>query len=72
MLDQRVTIAASLVVHEKVREAGCLAAGDICNTNAFYPDAETRRSVRRIFDEQIGWIADVGMDYVIAETFSWG
>ena len=25
-----------------------------------------------MFDEQIGWIVDAGMDFVIAETFSWG
>jgi betaine-homocysteine S-methyltransferase len=54
------------------RETGSLAAGDICNTNAFYPDQETRREVRRMFEEQVGWIAEAGMDFVIAETFSWG
>jgi betaine-homocysteine S-methyltransferase len=57
---------------EVARESGCLAAGDLSNTNAFYPDAETRRDVRRMFDEQIGWIVDAAMDFVIAETFSWG
>ena len=57
---------------EVARESGSLAAGDLSNTNAFYPDAETRRDVRRMFDEQIGWIVDAGMDFVIAETFSWG
>ncbi len=25
-----------------------------------------------MFDEQLGWIVDAGMDFVIAETFSWG
>src|SRR5690242_9760028 len=54
------------------RETGCLAAGDICNTNAFYPDEDSRRGVRAMFEEQVGWIVDAGMDFVIAETFSWG
>jgi betaine-homocysteine S-methyltransferase len=62
---------ALAIAHEVAREHGCLAAGDICNTNAFYPDDATRLEVRRMFDEQIGWIADAGMDYVVAETFSW-
>lgn len=57
---------------EVAREGGCLAAGDLSNTNAFYPDSATRRDVRRMFDEQLGWIVDAGMDFVIAETFSWG
>jgi betaine-homocysteine S-methyltransferase len=63
---------ALAIASEVARETGCLAAGDICNTNAFFPDAETRRDVRRMFEEQIGWIVDAGMDFVIAETFSWG
>jgi betaine-homocysteine S-methyltransferase len=54
------------------RESGCLAAGDLCNTNAFFPDDATRRQVRGMFDEQVGWIVDAGMDFVIAETFSYG
>jgi betaine-homocysteine S-methyltransferase len=57
---------------EVARENGCLAAGDICNTNAYYPDTDTRREVRAMFEEQVGWIVDAGMDFVIAETFSWG
>jgi betaine-homocysteine S-methyltransferase len=53
------------------REHGCLAAGDLCNTNVFHPDAASRRTVRAIFEEQLGWIVDAGMDFVIAETFSY-
>jgi betaine-homocysteine S-methyltransferase len=63
---------ALAIALQVARESGCLAAGDICNTNAYYPDATTRREVRSMFEEQIGWIVDAGMDFVIAETFSWG
>jgi betaine-homocysteine S-methyltransferase len=61
-----LAIAASVA-----RETGALGAGDLCNTNAFYPDDATRREVRRMFDEQVQWIVDAGMDYVVAETFSY-
>lgn len=60
------------IAREVADDTGTLAAGDICNTNAFYPDADTRRQVRQMFDEQLAWIVDAGMDFVIAETFSWG
>jgi betaine-homocysteine S-methyltransferase len=53
------------------RETGTLSAGDLCNTNAFYPDDLTRREVRGMFEEQVSWIVDAGMDFVIAETFSY-
>jgi betaine-homocysteine S-methyltransferase len=28
--------------------------------------------VARIFEEQVGWACDAGVDYIVAETFSWG
>ena len=64
--------SALTIAREVADEHGCLAAGDLSNTNAFYPDVATRREVRGMFEEQVGWIVDAGMDYVIAETFSWG
>jgi betaine-homocysteine S-methyltransferase len=53
------------------RETGSLAAGDLCNTNAYAPEPEAQMAVRRMFDEQMEWIAHSGVDYVVAETFSY-
>jgi len=64
--------AALTIAREVADEHGCLAAGDLSNTNAFYPDDATRAVVRQMFEEQVGWIVDAGMDYIVAETFSWG
>ena len=25
-----------------------------------------------MFDEQVGWAVDAGVDFIIGETFSWG
>ena len=53
-------------------EGGALVAGDICNTNVFLgDDPSTRDTVRTMFEEQVGWAVDEGVDYIIAETFSW-
>src|SRR5215213_6572039 len=54
---------------EVARETGSLLAGDVCNTNVFRADAESEREVRAMFEEQVGWAADAGVDLVIAETF---
>jgi betaine-homocysteine S-methyltransferase len=57
---------------EVAAESGALFAGDICNTNVFDPDdAASREAVRAMFEEQVGWAAEAGVDYVIAETFSY-
>ena len=50
-------------------ESGALLAGDVCNTNVYAGDAASRRTVRAMFDEQVAWAADAGVDFVIAETF---
>src|SRR5438477_11350650 len=53
-------------------ETGARFAGDICNTNVFDPsDASSRSAVRAMFEEQVQWAVDAGVDYVVGETFSW-
>jgi len=61
---------ALAIASEIAAETGSLSAGDICNTNLFADDGASRRTVRRMFEEQVGWAAEVGVDFVIAETFS--
>ncbi|MGH3004928.1 MAG: homocysteine S-methyltransferase family protein [Gaiellaceae bacterium] len=57
---------------EVADETGTLFAGDICNTNVFDPEDEaSRHAVRAMFEEQVGWAAEAGVDLVIAETFSY-
>jgi betaine-homocysteine S-methyltransferase len=53
-------------------ESDSLVAGDICNTNVFVGDDESRHAVRAMFEEQVGWAVDAGVDFVIGETFSFG
>lgn len=48
---------------------GVLLAGNVCNTNAYDPaDPSTAGQVRAMFEEQVGWAAEAGVDFVIAET----
>ena len=55
------------------RESDALLAGDICNTNVFDPaEPQSRATVRAMFDEQVTWAAQAGVDFIIGETFSWG
>ncbi|HYM63848.1 MAG TPA: homocysteine S-methyltransferase family protein [Gaiellaceae bacterium] len=65
----RQALALALEVAD---ESGTLFAGDICNTNVFAPDDESRSAVRAMFEEQVGWAVEAGVDFVIGETFSWG
>ncbi len=69
---ETINRAGLRLAREVARETGTLFAGDICNTNIFNPDdAQSVRAVRAMFDEQVAWAVDEGVDYLIAETFSW-
>lgn len=62
---QALAIAAGVA-----RETGTLLAGDVCNTNVFVNNrALDERRVRPMFEEQVGWAAEAGVDFVVAETF---
>jgi betaine-homocysteine S-methyltransferase len=60
------------IAREIADKHGCLMAGDICNTNVFEAtDPSTHKAVRAMYEEQVGWAAEEGADYVIAETIDW-
>lgn len=52
-------------------EGDALVAGNICNTNVFLPDdAASGKEARAMFEEQVGWAMDAGVDFIVGETFS--
>jgi betaine-homocysteine S-methyltransferase len=60
------------LAREVADESGTFLAGNISNTNVFLPEeSETHRKAREMFDEQIAWADEAGVDFVIGETFSW-
>jgi betaine-homocysteine S-methyltransferase len=63
---QALAIAARVA-----RETGTLLAGNLSNTNVYEPAPEAEQVVRSAFNEQVSWAAEAGVDFVIAETFSW-
>jgi len=69
---EEINRQALRIAREVAEETGALFAGDICNTNVFVADPESRGAVRAMFEEQVGWAVDASVDFVIGETFSWG
>ena len=52
-------------------EGDALVAGNICNTNVYLPgDKSSAKEARAMFEEQVGWAMDAGVDFIIGETFS--
>jgi betaine-homocysteine S-methyltransferase len=64
--------AALRIAKSVARRTGTLFAGDLCNTNIYDPnDRNAIKEVERIFDEQVGWAVEAGVDYFVAETLGW-
>jgi betaine-homocysteine S-methyltransferase len=64
--------AALKIAKSVARRTGTLFAGDLCNTNIYDPtNSKSVKEVERIFDEQVGWAVDAGVDYFVAETLGW-
>jgi betaine-homocysteine S-methyltransferase len=62
---------ALTIARQVAMESGSLLAGDLSNTNIYAADEPSRRTVRRIFDEQVGWAMQAEVDCFIGETFSY-
>ncbi len=64
--------AALEIAKGVAKETGALFAGDICNTNAYDPkDPASHKAVRAMFEEQVQWAVDAGVDFIVGETFSY-
>jgi betaine-homocysteine S-methyltransferase len=62
---------ALVIAREVAVQTGTLLAGNLSNTNVYAPDDISRRTVRKMFDEQVGWAVEAGADFLIGETFSY-
>ena len=70
---ERINRTALKLAKKVARATGTLLAGNICNTSIYGPDdAKSHQEARRIFDEQIGWAVDAGVDFIVGETYSTG
>jgi betaine-homocysteine S-methyltransferase len=68
---EEINRSALMLAREVAEEGDALFAGNICNTNVFLPDdAESKKLARAMFEEQVGWAMEAGVDFIIAETIS--
>jgi len=56
------------IAKDVAKRTGTLCAGNICNSNIWENDKENI-SVRKMFEEQVQWAVEEGVDFIIGETF---
>jgi betaine-homocysteine S-methyltransferase len=61
------------LARQAAAEGDTLVAGNICNTWVYDHNnkAETEARVRKIYEEQVQWAVEEGIDFVIAETLDY-
>jgi betaine-homocysteine S-methyltransferase len=70
---EKLNRQALAIAKEIAEETGSLLAGDICNTNVYIPEEPSSADdARAMFEEQVGWAVEAGVDYIVGETFDWG
>ena len=69
---ERMNRTAVRLARAVAQEGGALVAGNVSNSNIFVDgDPESARQVRAMFDEQVGWAVDEGVDFFVAETIGY-
>ena len=53
-------------------ELDLMVCGDVANTNVYDPnDKDSIKQCQKMYEEQIGFAKEAGVDFVVAETISW-
>ncbi len=61
------------IAKEIAKEGNALIAGNICNTWEYNPENKKKSStvVRQMYEEQVRWAVEEGVDFIIAETIEY-
>lgn len=69
---EKLNRQAHKLAHQAAAGTNALIAGNICNTWAYEPNNPfAAEEVRRQYQEQVGWAADEGVDFILAETIEY-
>ena len=53
---------------DEFKDLNLLVAGNVANTNVYDPnDKKSNIECQKMFEEQVGWAKDAGVDFIIAE-----
>ena len=54
------------------KDLNLMVCGDVANTNIYDPnDKKSDLECQKMFEEQVAWAKEAGVDFVVAETITW-
>ena len=57
---------------DEFKDLDLLVCGDVANTNIYDPNDKKSHSVcQKMYEEQVAWAKEAGVDFIVAETINW-
>ena len=57
---------------DEFKDLDLLVAGNVANTNLYDPnDKKSNIECQKMFEEQVAWAKEAGVDFIVAETITW-
>ena len=57
---------------DEFKDLDLLVCGDVANTNIYDPnDKKSHSECQKMYEEQVAWAKEAGVDFVVAETINW-
>ena len=57
---------------DEFKDLDLLVCGDVANTNIYDPnDKKSHSQCQKMYEEQIAWAKEAGVDFIVAETINW-
>ena len=57
---------------DEFKDLDLLVCGDVANTNIYDPSDKKSHSVcQKMYEEQVAWAKEAGVDFIVAETINW-
>jgi len=57
---------------DEFKDLDLLVCGDVANTNIYDPnDKKSHSECQKMYEEQVTWAKEAGVDFIVAETINW-
>ncbi|MAV63741.1 MAG: homocysteine methyltransferase [Candidatus Marinimicrobia bacterium] len=69
---QKDALMIAKKIAEEFNSLNLMVCGDVANTNIYDPnDKSTLSQCQKMYEEQVLWAKEAGVDFIVAETISW-
>tara|TARA_B100000965_G_scaffold75172_1_gene59409 strand:- start:1118 stop:2164 length:1047 start_codon:yes stop_codon:yes gene_type:complete len=69
---QKNALEIAKKAREEFKDLDLLVCGDVANTNIYNPDdKKSHIECQKMYEEQVQWAKEAGVDFIIAETINW-